>query len=107
MKGGDRLPGYGEFVAYDFQGRTLMGMSVGVVNPDTNEISVYIPENDDFETMEFPREVKRLNRLQKIMFLGDIRNLKLSNSFTERFPGLISGGKTRKRKNKNKKTRKR
>jgi hypothetical protein len=107
MRGGDPLPGYGEFVAYKFDGRTLIGVSAGAIDPDAGKISVYIPENDNFETMEFDTEVFRLTSLQRLRFAAKIREIKLSNGFTSRFPSIALGGRTRKRKNRNKKTRKR
>lgn len=107
VNGGDKLPGYGDFVLYKFQGDTLLGVSAGVIDPDAAKISVYIPENDDFETMEFPTEVKSISRSQLPLFAKQIRRIKLSNDFSERFPSLVSGGRTRRRKHKNKKTRKR
>lgn len=109
MKGGDRLPGYGEVVAYSFEGHTLMGISAGVVDAESGhgKISVYIPENDNFETMEFHTQVYRPSPYQRLRFSKQLRSLSLSNHFTEKFPGVTFGGKTRKRKNKNKKTRRR
>jgi hypothetical protein len=104
MKGGDKLPDYGEFVVYYFNGRTLVGVSAGATDPDAGEILVYIPENDNFETKKFDTEVFPLNSADRLKFAAKIREIKLSNAFTTRFPSIASGGRTRKRKNKNKRT---
>ena len=107
MKGGDQLPVRGEFVVYNFNGRNLIGVSAGATDPSNGMISVYIPENDNFEEKEFLIDVRRLSPLQEISFASKIRRIKQSNRFAELFGLSAVGGRTRKRKNKNKRTRKR
>ena len=108
MKGGDRLPAYGEFVTYKMGNRMYVGVSNGASNPDKGEISVYIPENDNFEIMTFP-DVRGLYSYERIPYARKIAEIKRNPAFREKFNDIPNAGgkRTRKRKLKNKSTRKR
>jgi len=108
MKGGDTLPAYGEFVLYKFENRSFIGVSNGATDPDNQEISVYIPENDNFEIMKVPN-VRRLYSYERLPYARKISEIRRNPKFREKFGDIPNAGgkRTRKRKLRNKSTRKR
>ena len=91
MRGGDKIATPGEIVIYKFDGKFWWGVCVSVINPETRQIRVYVPENEDEETRTLGVDVWQLTPAETITYASEIQKIKNSAWYQNNFENQVGG----------------